>query len=170
MHKNMQRIVRYYLDDAVDLIHESVLAQLAGKLDDTDYTYCCFWAHLMSTYEHYKMVYKNFLLSDKVWDRFLDSRFNRIEQVKIRSSIALERFHVESQFYGPDEVVRDEKIKLMPIIRYTMGLSLNLPEDYYMKYKEPTKMQLREEPLYFDVLTKLIEYFPITKEEVMRNE
>lgn len=166
----MNKIAHYYLGDASNKIHSDTLKELADKLDKEGLNYWCFWAFLMRNFESYKTVYKDFLLSDKVWIMFLEDRKRAKDRMSVRCGVQIDKFKTESKFYGVDQVVLLDKVRVMPLIKYTMGMYYEVPYDYCQKHIEAARQQLREEPDLFDLLVKLETFFPITKEEVMRSE
>jgi hypothetical protein len=166
MLNKMRAFVQYYLGKHADSIPDVVLTHLARRLDDTGYTYCCFWCFLLGHWEKNKLIHKNFLTSPKVWQSFLDYRATKPAILKTAVGIELDRFRVEAHDRGPEETLRNTQIAISPLLRYTMAHYLGLTPEY----KEQAIQQLREEPLLFEMMPKLIEWMPITKEEVMRND
>lgn len=168
--EKMQKIVKYYLGDSADKVYADVLKELADKLYEAGYNYWCFWAFLMRNYEAYKAVYKDFLLSDPVWNAFLEDRRTAKDRMSVKCGVQIDKFKTESRFYGVDQVVLLDKIRVMPLIKYTMGMYYEVPFDYCVRHQEQAKQQLREEPDLFELLEKLEAFFPITKKEVMESE
>lgn len=170
MFKQMDKIAHYYLGADADKISHDTLQELVTKLKRTGHTYCSFWAFLLKTYERHKVSYKSFLLSDKIWDRFIDDRNRKPDELRIRCGLELRKFQNEAKLMGFDYVVENDSVRVMPLIKYLMGLCVGVPDSVCDNHKEAAKQQLREEPVLFDILSKLSVFFPITKEEVMRNE
>lgn len=166
----MNKVVGYYLGENAISVSSVVLDHLARRLDETGYTYCCFWAYLMRTWEKHKLIHRNFLESPKVWELFLAYRALKPDVVRVDISVELNRFNIECNICEPSEVLADDSVTISPLIRYTMGAAMNLPPEIYEKYRNAARQQLREEPLLFTCLEKVRAVMPITEEEVMNNE
>lgn len=164
--EKMEKFVRYYLGDHAESISSVVLTHLARRLDDANCPYCCFWAFLMNNWEKSKLTYRNFLQSDIVWEKFIKFRIDRVDQTKVFVGLELDRFMTEIRISDVYDVLTGDRVLVSPVVRYTMARCMGVPEELYAQYKDAAIQQLREEPY----LIKAKEGFPITEEEVMRNE
>ena len=167
MPKTMETFVRYYLGSYAERVSKVALKHLARRLDEAGYTYCCFWAFALKKYEKSKVVHRNFIQSQRVWDSFLKDREQSAVYLKTDVGLDIERFYVESRFKGPIETLEDTTVPLCPVIRYAMSRCLGTPLE---QFRETAIQRLREEPGLFDLLTKLEAGLPITKEAVLHNE
>lgn len=165
--EKMRRVVEYYLGDYSDRMPVDALAELSEKLNSYSYTYWCFWAFVVSRWEPRKIIYRNFILSQMVWDDFRDFRDKELPRVKVQCALALDKIKAETHIFPPDEVLGDAGFRTPPLIRYIVGSELGLDME---AYRSSAIQQLREEPFLFEVLETFKELFPISEEEVMDNE
>jgi len=160
---DFKKKARRYVGRDVSRLSSSACTYLISKLKEYDESVETFWVFMKKRKDPTKMMLDNVIMSDVIWEEFIQFRHNRKDTTRIHAGLELDTFNATmSSAMNPLTEYKRLEHKVGPLLMYLMGKYLGMVDAD--EYLSKAIQQIREEPHYIEAYSKvpiLAEYLPV---------